>query len=274
MEEKSLALSINEAMQLGEVLYKSGYFSDVKNAAQAVVKILRGQELGIPPVTALEQVYVISGKTALGASLIASKIKASGKYDYKIKRLDDSGCELVFYENGKEVGTSVFTVEDAKKAGLITRDTWQKYPRNLYFSRALSNGAKWYCPDVFSGAIYTPEELENIKEEITISVEEPPKQGQPTTEQPRIEQPRIEKPALEESKEERLITDRQVALVWAMAKNRGIEKEELYKIIEEHTGKKNIKELTFKELDDVLQVINSFEKKEEGKNETRIQKES
>ena len=55
-----------------------------------------------------------------------------------------------------------------------------------------------------------------------------------------------------------------------MARNRGIEKEELYKIIEENTGKKNIKELTFKELDDVLQVINSFEKKEEGKNETRI----
>ena len=58
-----------------------------------------------------------------------------------------------------------------------------------------------------------------------------------------------------------------------MARNRGIEKEELYKIIEENTGKKNIKELAFMELDDVLQVINSFEKKEEGKNE-RIQKES
>ena len=94
MEEKSLALNVNEAMQLGEVLYKSGYFADVKNAAQAVVKILRGQELGIPPVTALEQVYVISGKTALGASLIASKIKASGKYNYKIKRLDDNGCVM------------------------------------------------------------------------------------------------------------------------------------------------------------------------------------
>lgn len=270
MEEKSLALTVNEAMQLGEVLYKSGYFADVKNAAQAVVKILRGQELGIPPVTALEQVYVISGKTALGASLIASKIKASGKYNYKIKRLDDNGCELIFYENGKEVGTSVFTFEDAKKAGLTGRETWQKYPRNLYFARALSNGAKWYCPDIFSGAIYVPEELEDIKEEVTITIEEPQKEALP-------EEPvaiKEEDPIVEETKtEERLITDKQVALVWAMARNRGIEKEELYKIVEEKTGKKNIKELTFKELDDILQVINSFEKKEEGKNE-RIQKES
>ena len=270
MEEKSLALNVNEAMQLGEVLYKSGYFADVKNAAQAVVKILRGQELGIPPVTALEQVYVISGKTALGASLIASKIKASGKYNYKIKRLDDNGCELIFYENGKEVGTSVFTFEDAKKAGLTGRETWQKYPRNLYFARALSNGAKWYCPDIFSGAIYVPEELEDIKEEVTITIEEPPKEA---LSEESVE-PKEDKPTVEEAKtEERLITDKQVSLVWAMARNRGIEKEELYKIIEENTGKKNIKELTFKELDDVLQVINSFEKKEIGKNETRIQKE-
>jgi hypothetical protein len=270
MEEKSLALTVNDALKLGEIFYKSGYFSDIKSASQAVVKILRGQELGLPPVTSLEQVYVINGKTALGASLIASKIKASGKYDYKIKRLDDTGCELVFIENGKEIGTSSFTFEDAKKAGLVGRDTWQKYPRNLYFARALSNGAKWYCPDVFMGPIYVPEELEEIGEDITITIEEPPKEA--LSEEP--VEPKEEKPTVEEAKtEERLITDKQVSLVWAMARNRGIEKEELYKIIEENTGKKNIKELTFKELNDVLQVINSFEKKEEGKNETRIQKE-
>jgi hypothetical protein len=29
----------------------------------------------------------------------------------------------------------------------------------MYFARAMSNGAKWYTPDVFSGPIYTPDEL-------------------------------------------------------------------------------------------------------------------
>jgi hypothetical protein len=29
----------------------------------------------------------------------------------------------------------------------------------MLYARALSNGAKWYCPDVFGGPIYTPDEL-------------------------------------------------------------------------------------------------------------------
>ncbi|KAF5276407.1 hypothetical protein FQR65_LT16339 [Abscondita terminalis] len=29
----------------------------------------------------------------------------------------------------------------------------------MLFARAISNGVKWYCPDVFSGPVYTPEEL-------------------------------------------------------------------------------------------------------------------
>ena len=36
---------------------------------------------------------------------------------------------------------------------------WEKYPRNMVFARALTNGARWYCPDVFNGPIYTPDEL-------------------------------------------------------------------------------------------------------------------
>jgi hypothetical protein len=63
-----------------------------------------------------------------------------------------------FYENGKPVGVSKFTDEDAKAAGLAG-DNWSKYRRNMHFARAISNGAKWFCPDVFGGPVYTPDEL-------------------------------------------------------------------------------------------------------------------
>jgi len=49
---------------------------------------------------------------------------------------------------------------DAKAAGLDQKDNWKKYKRNMLFARALSNGQKWYAPDVFNGAtVYTPDEL-------------------------------------------------------------------------------------------------------------------
>jgi hypothetical protein len=89
--------------------------------------------------------------------MMASAVKASGKYNYRVIRLDDKVCEIAFFENGKESGRSIFTLEDAKKAGTKNLD---KFPRNMLFARAMSNGVKWYTPDVMNGnAVYTPEEL-------------------------------------------------------------------------------------------------------------------
>lgn len=159
-QETTTALTLPQALELGEVLWKSGYFSDIKSAAQATVKVLRGQELGLGPVTALEQIHVVQGRTALSASLIGALIKRSGRYNYRVVKHTHEECEIVFYENGQEVGRSVFTVEDAEHAGLMKKDSWKQYTRNMLFARALSNGARWFCPDVFGGAVYTPEELE------------------------------------------------------------------------------------------------------------------
>ena len=61
-----------------------------------------------------------------------------------------------FVEHGKEIGRSRFDKADATKAGTQNVD---KFARNMLFARAISNGVKWYCPDVFSTAVYTPEEL-------------------------------------------------------------------------------------------------------------------
>ena len=63
----------------------------------------------------------------------------------------------------EEVGKSSFNFKDAAKAGLANKDVWKNYPRNMMFARALSNGSKWYCPNVFSG--YTREEIESIPQE-------------------------------------------------------------------------------------------------------------
>lgn len=181
--------NLPQVLHLGKVLHESGYFGDVKSAAQAVVKILRGQELGIGPVTALEQIYVVQGKTSLSAALIGSLIKQSGRYDYQLLRLDEQGCEIAFFSNGNEIGRSRFMQEDARKAGLASRDMWQKYPRNMYFSRALSNGARWYCPDVFRGAVYTREELSDgtVVEDVPVEVSPSPNAASPPAEEPRAE---------------------------------------------------------------------------------------
>ena len=148
--------NVNDLARVSEMFAASGYFSDARDAAQAGVKILAGQGWGIAPFDAMTGVHIIQGRAAIGAHLIAAKIKASGKYDYRVRQMTDEICEIEFFQAQSSIGVSTFTLADAKKAGTKNLD---KFARNMLFARAMSNGYRWYCPDVFTGPVYTPEEL-------------------------------------------------------------------------------------------------------------------
>lgn len=149
-------LQINEITTMGKLFAESGMFQDIKSVAQAVVKIQAGQEIGIPPFASMTGIHIIAGKPCVGAGLIASRVKASGKYDYKVLEQSDKLCSIEFFQNGESIGVSTFTYEDGKKAGTKNLD---KFPRNMLFARSMSNGVKWFCPDVFNTSVYVPEEM-------------------------------------------------------------------------------------------------------------------
>jgi hypothetical protein len=161
-------MNLAELQTLGAVFTKSGFFADTKDAAQAVVKVMAGMELGFPPIASMTGVYIVKGKVSLSANLMAAAIKRSGKYNYKVRELTAQAAEIEFFEGGESIGVSSFTMAEAREAKLHQdykdnqwRDkaTWKNFPRNMLFARAISNGAKWYCPDIFGGPIYTPDEL-------------------------------------------------------------------------------------------------------------------
>ena len=150
-----------EAMsRVAKAMAISGMFQDATDVSKAFVKIQAGKELGIPAFASMTSIHVIKGKPVIGANMIATLIKNDPRYDYKIKKLDNKECVIAFFENGERVEDSSFTIDDAKAAGLLTNTTWQKYPRNMLFSRAISNGARWYTPGIFGGSpVYTPDEM-------------------------------------------------------------------------------------------------------------------
>ena len=169
MSNKALALNANSdfnvLMKYADVFVQSKRFATENDVYQAAVKIQAGRELGLQPIQSMNNVVIVNGKITLGAGLISALIKSSNKYNYKIIKHDDNECELEFYElfNGEWItsGVSKFTMEDAKQAGLSVKSVWKQYPRNMLFSRAITNGARWYTPDVFGGPIYTAEEIKN-----------------------------------------------------------------------------------------------------------------
>ena len=142
---------------------KSGFYRHLTDPSKAIVQIAMGHALGLPAITAVSNIHVIEGKPSMGVHIISGLIKKSGKYDYRVKVHTSTESVVDFREwNGtgwEVIGTSSFTIQDAQRAGLTGKQNWKSYPQAMLFARAMSQGARMYCPDLFLGGVYVPEEI-------------------------------------------------------------------------------------------------------------------
>lgn len=169
MAENELEL-LKEPMALSDVFVRSGMFPDCKSQAQGIVKILAGKELGLTPFQSMSGIYLVNGRLALQSNVMSGLVRKSKRYDFQVVKIDDEGCSIDFFdisdkESKFKLGTSSFGKIDAAKSGNINKETYKAYPRNMYFARALANGARWYCPDAIMG-YHSLEEMQDTEMEI------------------------------------------------------------------------------------------------------------
>ena len=165
--------------QIAQNAVKAGIYPRLTSVPDGIARILAGREMGLGPSASLANLYVVNGRVGMGAALVGALIKRSERYNYVVKTLSDTLAEVLFTERNEPIGTSTFSMADAQKAGVLDRrdSPWNHYPRNMLLARAITNGARWYCPDVFHGSIYTQEELDSRTPSFT-SVSAPrPAQG-------------------------------------------------------------------------------------------------
>ena len=156
--------TLDDVQRVARLLALSGYFDAKGGGEQAVAqlatKILAGREMGFSPFASANGIHIIQGRPTVSANLMASAVKGSARYDYRVREMTDTVCRIEFFErtNGKleTIGVSTFTADDAKKAGT---QNMSKFPRNMLFARTMSNGVRFFCPDVSSSSVYTPEEM-------------------------------------------------------------------------------------------------------------------
>src|SRR3990172_4625700 len=145
-------------MDMARALVASGFFPTIKSASQALVKIQAGRELGFGPVASMMGIHVIEAgegdkrrvSITLSANMLANLVRASGRDNFSVKEHTDEICSIDFYrvsgEEQEHFGTSIFTIADAKRAGLTERtgSLWNKYPKNMLFATAMKKRAKWW----------------------------------------------------------------------------------------------------------------------------------
>ena len=166
MSENSLALydeaimpaTFDGMMKQADVLAKSGLLPQtVRTGAAAAAIMLAGRELGIPPMQSFRTIYVVKGNVSLSAQLMAALVLRAG-HSYELLENSNTRCAIKFTRRGGATYTHEFTLDDAKRAGLVNGDNWQRYPKAMLWSRCMSAGIRAYMPDVIMG-MYTPEEL-------------------------------------------------------------------------------------------------------------------
>lgn len=125
---------------------------------QAVAIMLKGRELNIPPMYALNNIVVINGKPTANAELMLALVQRDhGINAMWVEESTNDHC-TVRYRSGGGIKEYTFTIQDAEQAGLFGNQTWKKYPAAMLRARAISAVARMAFPGSIAG-MYSPGEL-------------------------------------------------------------------------------------------------------------------
>ena len=152
-------VNIDDSLKLQKVsqgLHQSGLFPHLKGPAAAYAVTQYGMELGLGPMTSLQNINLIQGKPAANGQTMLSLAMSRG-ITFHVQEENSERCTIKFKRGDMEY-TSTFTWEDAQRAGLTGKDNWKKWPTEMLYWRAVAKGVRRIAPEAVMG-LYTPEEL-------------------------------------------------------------------------------------------------------------------
>lgn len=140
-------------------MYSSGFFKDLTSLSRAITKVLIGAQMGMNAVQAINGLVVVDGKVSLDSHTVRQKCIDAG-YGIEVLVSNATECKLQWHRGEKILGTSEFTWDDAKRTGLADKANWKKWPSDMLFARATTQGARRYAADAFGGTpVYDRDEV-------------------------------------------------------------------------------------------------------------------
>lgn len=217
------------AQQQASMLVKTGFLpTSIKTPEQALAIMMKGRELGVPPMYALSNITVIQGKPTCNAELMLALVRRDhGPNAVRVAESSNDACTVEWRTWGS-VSSYTFTIEDAKRAGLLQNQTWTKYPAAMLRARCISAVCRMAFPESIAG-MYTAEELGG-----PVFVDESEIDTVPTARVVTVDPASgeimgavtVETNAHNDS--EPAMTDQQKKKIWAMAQDLGMDLEALH----------------------------------------------
>jgi hypothetical protein len=166
--QTGIGLSFGEMQHMAQTLLASGFLPrSIKTVPQALAVMIKGQEIGIPPMQAFAQLHVVDQRVGMAAELMMARIwERYPKAQIKLLESSPTVCTIECLKPGWQKPQSfTWTIEDAKSAGLIGKDNWKKYPRTMLRWRAIADMSRFAFPECLNGISHTPEEIGAIVNE-------------------------------------------------------------------------------------------------------------
>lgn len=151
------AYTFDELYRFAQMCHASDMFEDVADAAQAMIKIVRGQELGLPPTTAMTAFDIIQKRLFIKPWAIAAKINACGYGGYEVLEQTAEQCTIQFLRKYPGRGwvycpPLTYTLAEAEAHGLTKRSPhWRTSPAHMLYQRCMGRGGAMYFPELLAG---------------------------------------------------------------------------------------------------------------------------
>lgn len=172
------AQELGAAHQLGTALCSTEFvpqsFRGKPEAAAAA--ILAGKSLGLDPMNALANIFVVSGRPSMYARTMAALVLQAG---HTIRRVEATEQRVVY--EGRRKGDTTFTrvewtIARAQKAGYTSNKKYQTDPIGMLTAKCQAEICRVIAPDVLTGIAATSVEeveLEDIGEQTTAEADAP-----------------------------------------------------------------------------------------------------
>lgn len=146
--------NLDEALRFADMLSKSSMVpKDYQgNPANCIIAMQWGMEIGLQPLQAMQNIAVINGRPSIWGDAMLAIVRGSGLLEYIKEDPTPEGCVCKVKRKGEDEAVREFTVEDAKKAGLLGKQgPWQQNPKRMMQMRARAFALRDVFPDVLRG---------------------------------------------------------------------------------------------------------------------------
>lgn len=168
IDNRSFSLTpknLDEAMQYAKIICESDFCPKEHKGkpGNVLIAVQYGAELGLSPMQALQNVAIISGKPSVWGDALLALSMSHPSFEDIIETVKDGVATCRVKIKGREDVVKTFSVDDAKKAGLLGKPgPWTNYQSRMLQMRARGFALRDAFPDALKG-LMAREEVEDYE---------------------------------------------------------------------------------------------------------------